>query len=261
MKLLLLEMEGIDKEPILVSRKMGRGRLDRVISRATSTSLREAQRQIARREVRVNDQLATRINQQVDQFTRIQVGSYELPHQTPVYLMMNKPQGVVSACKDQTHTTALDLIAHRQKHQLHIVGRLDFNSTGLLLLTNDGHWSRAISLPNSGCEKTYLVELERAVSDECIEGFAQGLYFAYEGITTQAAEIETINENHVKVTLREGKYHQIKRMFGHFGNQVLALHRISVGPLQLDSNLSAGEYRPLNSFEQLSLSEQGCSAQ
>ncbi|MFK7732464.1 MAG: pseudouridine synthase, partial [Pseudomonadales bacterium] len=229
----------------------GRSRLDRFVSKAIGASLREVQYQIARGEVRVNGRTASTINQQVDQFSLIEVDGKSLPNEAPVYLMMNKPAGVVSACKDIEHTTVLDLFEHPQKQQLHIVGRLDFNSTGLVLLTNDGHWSRRVSLPTSKLSKTYQVKLQKNVSDECVQAFARGMYFRYENLTTQAATLRVMEEKAAEVVLHEGKYHQIKRMFGRFDNPVLALHRSAVGRVQLDPSLQAGEIRALKTDEKL----------
>lgn len=231
----------------------GRSRLDRFISKSIGVTLREVQRLVARGEVRVNGQRACAINQQLDQFSQVEVGTKTLPYQTPVYLMMNKPAGVVSACKDKKHITVLDLFEHPQKEQLHIVGRLDFNSTGLLLLTNDGQWSRAISLPSSMFTKTYQVTLQERVSEQCARAFASGMYFAYENQITQPAELRGVGKNTAEVVLHEGKYHQIKRMFGRFDNSVLALHRSAVGPVELDAGLAPGAIRELNASEKCAL--------
>lgn len=227
----------------------GRGRLDRAISKATGESLRSVRGQIARGEVRVNGALAQAPTQQVDKFTRVEVCGNTLPYQIPRYLMMNKPSGVVSATKDAQHGTALDLLSHPQSSELHIVGRLDYNSTGLLLLTNDGHWSRAISTPRSGLAKRYRVRLQHPASKECIAAFAEGMHFAFENITTLPATLQPVGHCEADVTLYEGKYHQIKRMFGRFGNKVLTLHRMAVGDVFLDPALAPGEYRELSAAE------------
>ncbi len=158
--------------------------------------------------------------------------------------MLNKPRGVVSATKDVEHTTVLDLIQHPRKNELHIVGRLDFNTTGLMLLTNDGAWSRRISLPETKLAKIYEVTLSKPVSAEYITAFREGIYFAYEDITTQAASLEILSEFSARLSLIEGKYHQVKRMFGHFQNEVLALHRVSVGHIAL-GELEVGHSRLL----------------
>ncbi|PCI43827.1 MAG: 16S rRNA pseudouridine(516) synthase [Moraxellaceae bacterium] len=162
------------------------------------------------------------------------VAAVDAEDKTAVYMMLNKPLGVVSATKDLKHPTVLDLIQHPRKNELHIVGRLDFNTTGLVLLTNDGAWSRKISLPETKLAKTYEVTLSKPLSDEYIAVFREGIYFAYEDITTQPACLEILSEHTARLSLIEGKYHQVKRMFGFFQNQVLALHRVSVGEFSLD---------------------------
>jgi 16S rRNA pseudouridine516 synthase len=167
-----------------------------------------------------------------------------LQNNQPLYIMLNKPQGVVSATKDVQHTTVLDLIEHPQKNELHIVGRLDLMTTGLVLLSNDGAWSRRISLPETQLAKTYEVTLAQPLTPEYVAVFREGIYFAYENITTQPADLEILSAYNAKLTLTEGKYHQVKRMFGFFRNEVLALHRESVGPLTL-ARLELGQSRML----------------
>ena len=167
----------------------------------------------------------------------------------PCYLMVNKPAGVVSATTDKRHKTIIDLIDLPDRDGLHIAGRLDFHSTGLLLLTNDGRWSRSLSLPESNVTKRYRVELENPITDDYISAFAEGFYFEYEGITTRPAELTIIGERVAEISLTDGRYHQIKRMFGRFQNKVLSLHRYAIGTLQLDSELSPGQYRDLSAEE------------
>ncbi|MGO3164651.1 MAG: 16S rRNA pseudouridine(516) synthase [Sphingobacteriaceae bacterium] len=168
--------------------------------------------------------------------------------------MLNKPRGVVSATKDAKHSTVLDLIRHPQKNELHIVGRLDLNTTGLVLLTNDGAWSRKISLPETKLAKTYEVTLSKALDDQYIDVFREGIYFGYENITTQPACLEILSEYTARLSLTEGKYHQVKRMFGHFRNEVLALHRVSVGHLSLDG-LKVGQSRLLTLEESVNTTQ------
>jgi len=169
----------------------------------------------------------------VTQFTHVVLDGHCLANNSSIYMMLNKPKGIVSATKDDKHSTVLDLIQHPQKDELHIVGRLDFNTTGLVLLTNDGAWSRKISLPETKWLKTYEVALSKPLSDEYTTVFREGIYFAYEDITTQPAYLEVLSDYTARLSITEGKYHQVKRMFGFFQNEVLALHRVSVGPISL----------------------------
>ena len=177
-------------------------------------------------------------------FTHVVIDEQCLQDTKPVYIALHKPKGVVSATKDERHPTVMSLIQHPLKDDLHIAGRLDFNTTGLLLLTNDGEWSRRISLPETKLAKTYEVTLSKPISSDAIDVFREGIYFSFENITTLPAELEILTETTARVTLVEGKYHQIKRMFGFLQNEVLALHRTSIGNITLDG-LSVGQSRLL----------------
>ena len=209
-------------------------RLDRFISQNSVYSLSDTRRLLAQQRIFVDGHLAYSIQQQVTQFTHVVLDGNCLNDSTAVYMMLNKPKGFVSATTDPKHPTVLDLIQHPQKNELHIVGRLDFNTTGLVLLTNDGAWSRKISLPETKLAKIYEVTVSKPLNDEYIAVFQEGIYFSYENITTQPAYLEILSEYKARLSLVEGKYHQVKRMFGFFQNEVLALHRTAVGPISLD---------------------------
>lgn len=230
-------------------------RLDRFISQTTEFSLADTRVLIAQKRIRVDGQLAQSIQQRIGQFTHVVLDGQCLQNNPPLYLMLNKPKGVVSATKDLKHSTVLDVLTHPQKAALHIVGRLDLNTTGLVLLTNDGAWSRKISLPESQMVKTYEVTLAQPVTAEYVEVFRQGIYFAYENITTQPAELDIVSKYQARLRLIEGKYHQVKRMFGFFQNEVLALHRSSVGPLTV-AGLALGQSRELSAAELAAIARQ-----
>ena len=223
-------------------------RLDRFISQRSAFKQADTRLLIAQKRILLDGQVANSIQQQVTQFTHVLLDGQCLQQKQALYLMLHKPKGVVCATQDHQHPTVLDLLEHPHKDQLHIVGRLDLNTTGLVLLTNDGTWSRTISLPQTGLAKTYEVTLAQPVTAEYVEVFRQGIYFAYEGITTQPAELEIDSAHTARLTLTEGKYHQVKRMFGHCQNEVLALHRASVGALTL-AGLAVGHSRELTEAE------------
>src|SRR5690606_26597712 len=147
---------------------------------------------LAQGRVLVDGVAVTRINQVVGQFAVVSLDGRVLQERRPVYLMLHKPVGVVSATKDDKHRTAIELLDHPCAADLHIAGRLDFNSSGLLLLTNDGEWSRGLTGPEQAMSKVYEVEVENPISDECIQAFATGMYFSLEGLTTRPARLEKI---------------------------------------------------------------------
>lgn len=186
---------------------------------------------------------------QLDEFSLVSVDGVPLQNNQPCYLMLNKPIGVVSATKDDIHKTALELLHGVELEMLHIAGRLDLNSSGLLLITNDARWSKALMSPDTKVTKQYLVTLANPIDESYIAAFASGMYFDYEGITTQAAGLEILSSHQARVSLNEGKYHQIKRMFGRFRNPVVGLHREAIGELVLDETLAPGEFRQLTPAE------------
>ncbi|MCK5873551.1 MAG: 16S rRNA pseudouridine(516) synthase [Alcanivoracaceae bacterium] len=226
-------------------------RLDRFLSQRLGQSRREIQRLLASGRVRIDDAVTRDGQQQVGPFSRVQLDAELLQADQARYLMLNKPAGVVSATRDTRHRTALDLLDEATGDDLHIAGRLDFHSTGLLLLTNDGNWSRQLSTPGNRVSKRYRVTLEKPLSEDYVRAFAEGMWFEHEGITTRPAGLVILSDHVAEVTLTEGRYHQIKRMFGRFRNRVLTLHRFAVGDLLLDPGLETGTSRALTKAEVL----------
>ena len=229
-------------------------RLDRFISAHTGLPRKAVRPILAQGRIRVDGVNASGTAQVIGQFSHVQLDNQVLQSSRAIYVVMNKPPGVVSATRDERHKTVIDLLGPRNRSKLHIAGRLDFNSTGLLLLTNDGRWSRQLSSPESNIGKLYRVTLEHPITADYVEAFARGMYFGYEGITTRPAQLRIIDEHTAQVRLVEGRYHQIKRMFGRMGNPVHALHRIAVGKLRLDPTLAPGQYRELTAPELKSIS-------
>ena len=239
-------------------------RLDRFISVQTGVNRKDVRSMLAQKRIKVDDCFATDIHQSIHEFSHVILDEHILQARLPVYVMMNKPIGVVSATKDEKNKTVIDVLNEKNSEKniatvntissnntsaLHIVGRLDFNTSGLLLLTNDGRWSRRLTTPAQKIEKVYWVTLANPVTEDYIKAFAEGMYFPYENITTKPAKLDIISDYIAQVSLIEGRYHQIKRMFGRFQNPVVALHRTAIGNLQLDKALAAGESRLLTAHE------------
>lgn len=226
-----------------------RARLDRLISALTGINRKDVRALLASSRVLLDGKPARDISHPVDQFSHLCLDGKVLQARKRKYLMLNKPAGVVSATRDDEHRTVVDLLESGQTGDLHIAGRLDFNSTGLLLLTNDGQWSRRLAAPEQGVPKVYRVTLEQPLSDAYVQAFADGMYLAYEGITTRPAGLTILSARCAEVVLMEGRYHQIKRMFGQFDNRVLTLHRVAIGGLSLDTRLALGQSRELRPLE------------
>ncbi|WP_392341494.1 16S rRNA pseudouridine(516) synthase [uncultured Shewanella sp.] len=226
-----------------------RGRLDQFIAGTLQIPKKAVRLLLVTNKVLVDGQFAKSPDLQIDEFTHIECNGVVLRQYQKQYYMLNKPDGVVSATIDDKHATALGLITRVNTEMLHIAGRLDLHSTGLLLLTNDAKWSEALMSPQHKVDKQYLVTLANPLEQGYVEAFAKGMYFEFEDITTLPAQLTVLSSHQARVVLREGKYHQIKRMFGRFRNPVVALHRESIGEIVLDSQLALGEFRSLTKAE------------
>ena len=220
-------------------------RLDRFLANRDHTGRRRALQQLAERRVRVNGLVVTDGLHEINAFTRVELDDILLQDRQAHYLMLHKPVGCASATKDPQHRTVLDLIDLPCKHELHIAGRLDFNTSGLMLLTNNGQWSRRITEPGEQKDKVYLVDTEDPIHPDAVTVFAQGIYFRFENLTTLPARLDVLTPTRARLTLHEGRYHQVKRMFGYFNNKVIALHRERMDAITLDTQLQPGDYRPL----------------
>lgn len=225
-------------------------RLDRFLSNFPEFSRADARLLLAAGRIQVDGRPVTDGRFEVREFSRVELDERLLQAGRPArYFMLYKPSGYVSATEHPEHPTVLDLLDEPDKHELHLGGRLDLTTTGLLLITNDGLWSRRLTLPGSKQPKVYQVETEQPIGSDYAETFARGLYFAYEDLTTLPAQLEILDTHSARLTLHEGRYHQVKRMFGHFRNRVVRLHRESVGPLKLDPQMQPGDYRSLTDAE------------
>ena len=236
-------------------------KLDRLIARHGWLGRRRAHERIGAGRVRVDDLVVTDSQHVVDRFMRVVLdGEIIQDAARRMHVMLHKPAGHVSATTDAEHPTALDLVEHVDKGSLHIAGRLDRASTGLLLLTNDGRWSKRLMHAEAHVPKTYRVETAAPLREEDVQAFAAGFHFLPEDIVTLPAQLEILGEREARVTLREGRHHQIKRMFGRLGNRVLRLHRERIGGLHLPSDLAAGQWRHLTP-EEIALAVTGMDSQ
>ena len=225
-------------------------RLDRFLSNLPRFNRQQVRLLLVQRRVRIDGQPVSDPRAKVSEFSRVELDEEVLQAGKPArYFMLHKPMGCVSATRDPEHRTVLELIHEPHPQELHIAGRLDYNTTGLMLITNDGQWSRRLTQPQTKLPKLYYVETEDEIGPEYIQTFAEGLYFAFEDLTTLPAQLQILGPRSARLSIVEGRYHQVKRMFGHFNNKVLRLHRERMGPLLLDERLAPGEYRPLSADE------------
>lgn len=166
------------------------------------------------------------------------------------YLMLNKPKDYISATFDPKLPTVLELLGFPYSNmELFPVGRLDIDTTGFLILTNDGKFSYNVTNPKKKVNKKYLVTLRDDISSNQIESLENGIYFEKEDFTTENAKVEEISKRKIYLTISEGKFHQVKRMLEYVGNEVVELKRVSIGNLSLDEKLELGEYREITNTE------------
>lgn len=166
------------------------------------------------------------------------------------YLMLNKPKDYISATFDPKLPTVLGLLEFPYSNmELFPVGRLDIDTTGFLILTNDGKFSYNVTNPKKKVNKKYLVTLRDDISSNQIESLENGIYFEKEDFTTENAKVEEISKREIYLTISEGKFHQVKRMLEYVGNEVVELKRVSIGNLSLDEKLELGEYREITNTE------------
>ncbi|KYH32858.1 ribosomal large subunit pseudouridine synthase B [Clostridium tepidiprofundi DSM 19306] len=229
-------------------------RLDKVLSNLGYGSRKEIKALVKKGEVEVNNVIikdsSIKIDPEVDVIT---VSGEKVNYRKYIYIMMNKPSGVVSATYDNYDETVIDLLDFEYlAFEPFPVGRLDKDTVGLLLLTNDGKLNHRLISPKHHVDKIYYAEIDKKVDQKDIDAFEKGIVLE-DGYKCMPAKLEILNSDEngseVRVTIQEGKFHQIKRMFEIRDKKVVYLKRIAFGPLQLDEKLSEGKYRELSENE------------
>lgn len=224
-------------------------RLDKFLKETGFGTRKEVKIIIRQKRVQVNDSIINNDGLNIDENNDIvKVDNNVVSYVKNIYIMLNKPQGVVSATADNVHQTVIDLINEYKHLNLFPVGRLDIDTVGLLLITNDGELSHNLLSPKKHVDKTYLLTTDLPLSKEDIEIIENGVMIDNE--LTLPAQLEFLNkDNSYYLTIKEGKFHQVKRMIQAVNKKVTFLKRISFGPLKLDENLEIGKYRLLTNEE------------
>ncbi len=228
-------------------------RLDKVISNYTEYSRSDVKKLLRNKKVKVNGEVIRDYDYKVDKETdEILVDDIKLEIIDNIYIALNKPEGYISATEDRDCKTVLDLIKENViRSKIFPVGRLDKDTTGLIILTSDGKISHDIVSPKKHVDKVYEATLDVPVTDKMIKDFEKGVMLGDEKCLP--AKLEILSSNVGRVTLREGKYHQVKRMFEAFGAKVVKLNRIKIGNYALPEDLKLGEYKFLNEDDILKL--------
>ncbi len=225
-------------------------RIDKAIASQGEYSRSEVKKLIKKGQVSVDGAVVKDAGLNVDPDTQdIRVKGQSLSYQEYVYLMLHKPEGVVSATEDRDHETVVDLVPPElYREGLFPAGRLDGDTTGFVLLTDDGGFAHRILSPKNHIQKTYVATLKAPPKEESLQELKDGILLK-DGTRCLPAEVKVLDEKVVEIKICEGKYHQIKRMFAAAGNRVLSLHRTAMGNLPLDESLQPGECRPITPEE------------
>lgn len=219
-------------------------RLDKFLA-DSGVSRSEAREMIKQGRVSVAGETVFRPERKVPDDAVVEVDGASVRCDEYIYIMLNKPGGCLSATEDSSQLTVIDLLsAELRRRGLFPVGRLDKDTTGLLLLTDDGDFAHRVISPRRHVAKLYFAQTDGTPTTEDVQRFAKGLTLA-DGTVCMPARLEVTGEGQCAVTLEEGKYHQVKRMLAACGTPVTALHRASIGALALDPELGPGEYREL----------------
>lgn len=225
-------------------------RLDKFLSDNSPLTRSEIRRAIKRCEVTVNGELCKIFDRRVDpEKDKICLGGETVGYKNNIYLLMYKQSGVLTASTDKNRQTVIDFVPKEYKHyDLFPVGRLDKDTTGLLLITNDGEFAHKVISPKSGIPKSYIATVSGVPSSNATEMFRDGVVLA-DGTVCKPAKFELLNDGEVRVVLTEGKYHQVKRMLARVGLAVEKLHRESIGKLCLPNSLAEGDFVELSQKE------------
>lgn len=232
-------------------------RLDKFVCKSTELTKHEALERIHLGELSVNGVVITHEATQVHENNTILLNGLRLKARDFRYILMHKPAGTICSNIDEAYPTLFNGLGIDKVSELHIAGRLDADTTGLVLITDDGRWTFDITLPTKGCRKVYRVGLSQALSQtqaaEMTAAFKSGVQLQGEQQLTRPATLELISPKEVRLTITEGKFHQVKRMFAAVGNRVVALHREQIGNIRLD--VALGQWRHLSREEVASFRE------
>ncbi|MCF6176403.1 MAG: pseudouridine synthase [Victivallaceae bacterium] len=224
-------------------------RLDKFICKSTELTRTEANQVINAGEVAVNDELITNEAVQVHENNAITLNGQRLKARSYRYILMHKPFGTICSNVDEVYPSVFNYIDIDRASELHITGRLDADTTGLILLTDDGRWSFNIISPNKQCEKVYRVALRDVIAGDVALKFKHGMQLQGENNLTLPAKLNIIGDKEVFLTITEGRHHQVKRMFAAVGNRVVSLHREKIGEISLDVEVGHWRYLTANEID------------
>jgi 16S rRNA pseudouridine516 synthase len=222
-------------------------RLDKFVCKSTQLSKSRAIRRINAGEIVVNNKVTTNEATQVHENNTITLNGIVLKSRQFRYILMHKPANTICSNIDEVYPSIFNYLHVEKISELHIAGRLDADTTGLILITDDGRWSYSLTAPTNQCPKVYRVNLSKELKADVASAFEKGVQLQGEKELTLPASLENISLTEVLLTITQGKFHQVKRMFASVGNRVVSLHREKIGDINLD--VAVGQWRYLSEDE------------
>lgn len=224
-------------------------RLDKLVAKALDISRKQASKLVRSGKVLVDKQVEKSSNRTLSNRDSVEYDGQRLVFPTNSYILLNKPKGYICSTKDEDHPSALNLLNMPSTKGYHFAGRLDVDTTGLVLISNDGQWTHRITSPKNKKAKVYRVLLDSEITQEMVAKLEKGVLLRDSSKATAPSKVETIDLKAIKLSITEGRYHQVKRMLAAVGNRVIELHRESIGVIGIDDSVQLGEWRELDPSE------------
>lgn len=222
-------------------------RLDKFVCKSTELTKSQAIECIKLGEIYVNGKVITNEATQVHESNTVTWNEHTLKTRAFRYILMHKPSNTICSNVDEVYPSVFNYLPVEKRSELHITGRLDADTTGLILITDDGRWSFAITRPSRNCPKVYRVNLSKELTADVALSFKKGVQLQGEQKLTLPAKLQKVSSNEALLTITEGRFHQVKRMFASVGNRVVSLHRERIGDIHLD--VEVGQWRYLTDHE------------
>lgn len=229
-------------------------RIDRYLSNSLGISRKQIKKAIASKKVVVDNETVKASNLKVSPQQLIMFENKRVIYKENQYYLLNKPEGYICSTKDEQYPSALNILSSKMainasKSPLHFAGRLDVDTTGLVLISSDGQWTHRVTSPRFEKSKRYRVTLAEAIGNAEIERLCEGILLKGETKPTLPATVERVSDKQIYLTIKEGRYHQVKRMIGAINNRVVQLHREAIGGLVMEASMQPGDFRPLEAHE------------
>ncbi len=224
-------------------------RLDKFVAKASNVPRSKAKKLITSGLVTVDNELCKSVGLIISEQQLVSLSGKPLSYRQQRYILLNKPKGYICSTKDEQHPSALNLLGMTSLAKLHFAGRLDVDTSGLVLISDDGQWTHRVTSPRYKQPKNYIVEITTPLSDEQQQQLEKGILLKDSEKVTLPAVVSVIDNDKISLTITEGRYHQVKRMLAAVGSHVTGLHRESIGHLKVGEELNSGEWRYLTEQE------------